>query len=568
MPPVVAAYVTYHEIYGERCSFELFEERLKEFPLGTVLRACSMINSLLATWTGTYNENVQSQLIQEAFPPALCQRLLPAHRPVFHRQQAWFVAQKAIEFCDDTEIFVEPRYWGGLGLVLLMASDQLDSPVIAPREIQDKCLKLVADFLPIVEANGASSYLLKLTRSSIIHSTIAPTLAAEPHSFDIPGEFQAATGLPLPVYQALVVGAISRFGKLDGMQQSANPGDFALPANWFRSTAILSDQIDAFFADTSTTRTKLKASLTKTPRHDNDFTLFRSTPLIRDTDAFFPIDFSFLAEKLESGPFWRVHKHLPPERRDAFHSYWGRIFERYINFLLEGSCGKGGPNVFYADPRYARSPDEQVCDGIIISGRSIILLEYKGSTFTSEGKYGGNLETLRQEIETKLVGTVEKRKGVLQLVKAVETLGPQNTDRIAEGIDLSGIAVVFPVLITRDDIGSCFGMNAYLDHRFQELRSSERTWRSVTPLLSLSADDTEKLSPFLRDTPLDRILAARCKTERSLLAPFWTVGNREIEKKGQRHPDILKQATRELFRESARILGLAPPLGDATVETL
>lgn len=227
--------------------------------------------------------------------------------------------------------------------------------------------------------------------------------------------------------------------------------------------------------------------------HANDFTIFRNKPLFADVGCFFPLDVAILAEKFDSGPFWRVHEHIPPDDRARFHSFWGSVFEDYINWLF-GECVDGKHNQFYPDPKYADRPAEQVCDGIIVCGRNAVLIEYKSSTFTVGAKYGGNPKKLEGDLRKKLVGTPESRKGVYQLADAVEKLCRyENPDEIA-GVDLTQVTTIFPLIITRDDLGSALGTNAFLNLHFQELINAKRFPRSVTPLFCLSADDLEKLS--------------------------------------------------------------------------
>ena len=49
------------------------------------------------------------------------------------------------------------------------------------------------------------------------------------------------------------------------------------------------------------------------------------------------------------------------------------------------------------------APDLQICDGIVVSDDSIVLMEYKSSMFRADTKYGGNHLALTAEIEKKLV---------------------------------------------------------------------------------------------------------------------------------------------------------------------
>jgi hypothetical protein len=105
-------------------------------------------------------------------------------------------------------------------------------------------------------------------------------------------------------------------------------------------------------------------------------------------------------------------------------------------------------------------------------------------------------------------------------------------------------------------MGSAFFMNTYLNWHFQEMVKGKRFLRCVTPLFCLSADDIEKLSPFLRDSSLAEVLSARYKPDKNLKSSFWTVENSVLARKGERLPSLLVDQTEKLGEMIATRLGL------------
>ncbi len=129
---------------------------------------------------------------------------------------------------------------------------------------------------------------------------------------------------------------------------------------------------------------------------------------------------------------------------------------------------EGGPPIRYAqaavhelhpNPTYVNSSD-QVCDQVIICGDTAVFIETKLATCTAMDRYSGDYEKIKSYLEDKLV-----TKGVNQLFNAV-------TRCAAKGADvpdyLKGINEIIPVIITRDDFGGCWGVNAYLNKRFKD----------------------------------------------------------------------------------------------------
>ena len=121
-------------------------------------------------------------------------------------------------------------------------------------------------------------------------------------------------------------------------------------------------------------------------------------------------DVIYAIEKLESGPYWRVN-FINKATGDKLRRFWDTIFETYLNDLIKAFAEK-----FIADPRLADSPNEQLCDGILIEGDALVVMEYKACMFTAEAKYSGNHVMLRDEITKKLVGLLKiTKKGLSSL---------------------------------------------------------------------------------------------------------------------------------------------------------
>jgi len=244
------------------------------------------------------------------------------------------------------------------------------------------------------------------------------------------------------------------------------------------------------------------------------------------------IDAAFLAEKAETGTFWRINSALSGKNRLQFHQDWGIAFERYINWLV-GQSVDGVLNVLHPNLRFSDN-GEEVCDAIMLCGDSALFIESKGSTFTAEAKYGQDPVTLADEIKKKLVHTGEKQKGVGQLARHIEQAFNRKSPRQIEGLERSKITKVFPVLITRDDISTALMMNAYLASKFRESFNRKTVQVTVTPLFSLSAQDIELICGYLKDVSFASLLEERYRKEPKLLSTFCAVDNAIIENLGGR----------------------------------
>lgn len=557
--PELVSYLDYREINGGKPStLAEFQEELARFPRNAVARLCAAMNTVIATWIGDFNLEVQQRFIRSFFPPEFAEKIIATNRPVFHRHQLLFSIQQAFLHCTKIDEPLPAPYFGGFGRVLLMASDHLHIPMPeGPAETSEKAAQVIVSLLPTLEANNFTNYLNRIVRSFVMLSRFVEPLRGQKVFFDVPALFEEATKIPLATYQSLIWGSMSRFSKVERLRNTQDVSDLSVATEWY-GKHLPQIQTDSFLTDISATPDQFAQVLTQKAPRAIDFTVLRDKPFIHDTGRFFPVDFTFLSDKLESGVFWRVHNNFQERgEKELFHIFWGMVFEQYLNWIFEQTC-RGKANRFYRDPRFASNADEQVCDGLIVSGRAAILMEYKGSTFTAASKYGGDANVLKAELESKLIGEPDRRKGVRQLAHSVERLCKRENADSIQGVEMADIEVIFPVIITRDDIGSAWGMNAYLNARFQELKAIEKQWRPVTSLFCLSANDAEMISSYLSDTSFAELLNARYRTEKPLMASFLTTENSVMNRRGVRKPEFVLEGMKELTKMTVQVLGLKP----------
>jgi hypothetical protein len=529
MPPELGSYVSWAEANnGKPSTLAQFREYLSRYSRSKVVYLCSVLNSFLNPWEGPkLSLDSHAELLGHAFPPPFAERLIKAsmnpanRRIVFHRQQLLLVAKEAILRCEEqAQDPLVLRYWGKLSAAFLMANDHLhfDHPQTASEEAE--MIGMLPNFVLVQEYAGRNLLAHRVVRAHLMYARFAAALNGRPEYMNLAHVFQELTGLSLVEYEALCFGALTRCMKIDLAAFKASPGVFLLSANNFQSTAMPGHKLERFFDEVSATIEAFRSDFTAKDTSLLDFTRFRDKPFVRHGDTLFPIDLGLLAEKIETGPFWRVLTGLPDDRaKKRLHAFWGALFEEYLNWLFSGSVD-GNLNVYHHSPKYA-SNGSQVCDGIIRCGSVAVIMEYKGSTFTARGKYGGGGELLLDEIKKKLVKTEKEKKGVTQLADAIHRMFSRSDPARVEGIDLSSVKTVFPVLVTRDEIGGTMLVNYLLNKEFQQILNKKKVRpRRVTPLFCLNADEVEYVSAYLRTVRFPDILQEIYDANPSLKIPL------------------------------------------------
>ncbi len=557
MPQPFATYFTFAEFNsGKPSSLEQFQNALSGYHRDSVVALCSAVNCLLKTWEGgRVDSKAHDLLARTAFSADLAYRMSRARenvrdpRVVFHRQQLLFVAKAAALYCQNAGINPLAKVnWGGFGAVLLMANDQLPF-LFPPAEARDEQLvNTLAEFVPVLELSGPSSIKNKTARAHTL-SAIAAELTAHQDFVDIAGIFGRLAGMNVLEFRALCFASMTKYMQLDLEQFQQNPGSFFLARTWFDKAALDPAKVNRFLVDVSAHGESLKQRFEQRNAGKSDFTPIRDKPIYVSNDKLFPIDAAFLGEKLETGIFWTVHNSLSGAEKQRLHRFWGYVFQIYMDRLLSSTVD-GNKNIYVPSPRYV-SDGQEVCDGLILCGSSVVLLEYKGATFTAESKYSGDSALLAQAIDEKLVA----QKGVRQLANAVQRLFTRDAADQIVGANISNIRSVFPVLVTRDGIGGALVINLLLNRKF-EVMFNRRLCRPriVTPLFCMDAKTAEIISAYLREARLDDILDARYRNDPRMMSSFQQVPNPVLESIGRRQSEYVNYSFDQFVNSGLTLL--------------
>ena len=167
----------------------------------------------------------------------------------------------------------------------------------------------------------------------------------------------------------------------------------------------------------------------------------------------------------------------------------------------------------------------------------------------------GDLEALAAEIEENLIGTEAKRKGIRQLSHAILGIFDKRTPVVVAGVDFSQVKTVYPVLVTRDEVGGCFGISHYLNSKAEGFFYRRQTRpRIVTPIFCLSSEGIESLSAYLKGDTLSDILQGWYKEDPGLHWSFPAVPNSVLRSRGHKTNTDLDEAFLQVFDNARKFL--------------
>jgi hypothetical protein len=556
----IETFITYRNLRGVVPTTEEFRNRLMRYDRRQMLWLCAAISFSLDFVIRAYTEEAHRNWVRRLFATPEAEWIIRNGANVFHRHQLLFLMQEVAGRCP--EIGDPPGAQlplAELGELFLMANDQLNTPIPEPTVARDSSLQLIVMLIPSNEANLFTNAFQKMGRSHLIVTQLAELRRQEKGFFDIRVLFLQATGIPYEVFEALMVTVFTRLVNVPEAMKDASK--FGIDENYFAKLPLPSAQIERFFSLVSVSPDEFRSALTEQNPRPNDFRVIRDKPLIRLQNRYFPLDAHIGFEKFDSAVYWSILRSLPKEQQNIFPVFWGELFEDYVVWLFQKTANQK-INRIIPNPRYADDHNEQVCDLIVLCDRIAIFIEIKGNTITSEAKYSGDIDSLRTELDRKWVGASDKRKGVTQLVPAIQATCSDNPVHRIDGIDLRSVSTVIPLVITRDEFGGYMGVNTYLNNRFKEMLGKTRYQKSVTSLICICADTLEKLSPYLNDIRLSDVLSVRLHGDKKLSSPFFQNVSPYLQKRGgtseDRRPEVLKDATFDVSRTAARAFGLTP----------
>lgn len=284
-----------------------------------------------------------------------------------------------------------------------------------------------------------------------------------------------------------------------------------------------------------------------------DFTTFRNNPLVYNSESrrgFTCLAFPFLAEKLAAGVYHTIlgsWAEGDPER-DLFQSYWGSVFEQFVNDRLrEEYPASVLANRLYSGPYFDRKKFRsiEVSDSVLDYGDSLVIMEHKGGYLSADEKYGDDPERLLRGVATKFgldkaVKQLSRSIGILfdedkENRSAFSQLGERRRPVHTFGAqDVARIRKVYPVLVVQDFAMTSGFMNRRLRMQFAEKMGERGIGPDVRvrPLSLLTVENLEDALEHLEEVKLTDVLDEYAGEEHQPLSTFNDIFDKYLKAKG------------------------------------
>ncbi len=514
-------WLPYSELAGTpRLIKDEFRKNLLKFPRSGVLIAISRLSTVFGFGpiaNTVASDDLTAQWVPRLFPRIFVDRVLAYARQgrvIFFQGQLRYLASEVMRL-PKTDSENETYFPDALlGPMLLCAAEMLYTPPPEESAGLDKMASLIAMFLPIYEIDSLNEPFMLFTRFYAYLTICIPRLPPALRIMDPALEFEKVFHFSLRrYYLAIFTLMMHAVMQRDAASSGGTFGE-SVTRRWWKNTNLTESQADELFASVSVSLADLPDP--KTPFGFADFDFLRDRPYFRRNNELYCLDYEFAVAKLESGVIWRVRNHLDETEKSKYFSFWGNVFEEYVVWLFEEYCIKQ-KNTFY---RPAKNPDgTQLCDALVVCGAVAVVIEIKLATCASAVRYSNDHNKMRRFLERDLVvGNENKLGAVMQLQKTIRTIA---SGRSGLPDVLSKVDTLIPLIITRDDIGSSWMTNGYLNARFEEtVNRKELKPYSVTPLVSMSVATLERGLSALSRWSLAEILQQRIRNDDAMQKPF------------------------------------------------
>jgi hypothetical protein len=264
--------------------------------------------------------------------------------------------------------------------------------------------------------------------------------------------------------------------KAEGISRDANSATLFENSTWLSDTTIPKETFDRYLEAMACTVENIPDAFDKLGVKAGggyfvETLPFRRRPLLRVTPDRTAILYpQLLGDKGGIDLLWLLTTNPGgPKEADLWTSDFGYLLEGYVRVVL-GSLGEHLGGTFMPCVEWNQDAAGEI-DGLVHSGRFLVVIEVKGSFLSLRVKNRGTAKDLEREFRRKFFkGTNDEPKGIGQLVRALQWLGRQRKNGVpVRGIDLRQVDTILPVLIVAERALRLQSLSEWFDYEFRSM---------------------------------------------------------------------------------------------------
>lgn len=371
--------------------------------------------------------------------------------------------------------------WTPLVEALLMINDLVFNPEITggidtPGGRQEWHQALVVNSL----FHHSENELHATARAFELYLSDRPHLRDHAHYVDLPALVEAVTGISAELLWAILFafGAHWKTVALESLAET--PGGIDRDDYFSDRYGFSADETDKFFTlvarDVDQMREEIRATYSFENIRPFHFLPFARWPLVTVGSIAYCVSLRLMEDKLGRGLH---HLFLQPEVldnrvRQRYLDYIGVVFEDYMHQLF----GRAYPPVSgrYVDEQHLRDRiTGKVCDGALLYGDAVVLVEAKAPLFTLASRSGESWSEYSSKLDQLFINAARQ---IENTVRGIEAGHLRDL-----GVDPRDIRHYFPLIVTLEDVPLNALIYEDIDLRIRrnELLSGEkiRPWQAI-----------------------------------------------------------------------------------------
>ena len=409
---------TWHDIYGEEPSWEDVADRLSGFGLGQVLLVLGGVSAVLNSYDPLQG---QRHVIRALFryPDEVgraCQDYWDRLKPEGVSDLVWFFTEQQVVAIAKIALLVCPHVterssdsFEPIGEALIMAADLIDreddlahATDIRPPSSRDAWLRFI-----VMNGlfNASDGFAPSIARTHDLYLPDGPGPDGDNGAVDLRRRFEEITGLDPDFAWAMGMAMLANWRTVDP-KSDRPPGPLSLEAS-MAALKITYDETVAltnlFAVDSEVAKETLQArGCGPSSLRPYDIEPLDRSPLVSLEGRLYCPSVRLLRWKITTGlhhVFLQPSERNDRARRDEYLTFAGQRFERYAQALLRRVYPRETRRHVDGKTLRQRIPaGMKACDGVVIYGDMVLLLEFK-ATFLPHGvRAEGNLKALRKKI--------------------------------------------------------------------------------------------------------------------------------------------------------------------------
>lgn len=452
---------TWGDVYGEDPSWDDAASRLSGYGLGQVLAILGGVSAILNS-----SAPVEGQR-------RIIAKLFEFPDQVGRDFQAWWDREKPEGLTDFPLFFSEPQVVAAAKIALLACPpvthtqasslDPLGESLLMVGDLLDRedagdlppAITTPADRIPWLRYlvtnglfNASENLTHALARTHDLYLTDRPELRDEPEHIDLPRRFRETTGLDSELAWTLGAFLFGNWRTVDP-KSDRPPGPLSLEA-LSSSFRLKKQEADAFadylFIDAAAARTQLRdRGVGPDALRAYDPLPLANKPLVRLEGRVYCPSVRLLRWKLTTG---LRHAFLSPgttraSDRQAYLTYTGRVFENYVERLLRRALPPSGKRFIGERELRQAAGNGKVCDGVILDGDSVVLVEAKATLFPLAVCADGDFDTLRAKTGDIFADAAEQFDGTVAAIDG---------GALRDAIQPERVSRYLPLVVTLDTL--------------------------------------------------------------------------------------------------------------------